>query len=260
MMAVSRRVRSTWIVFGALLTVAALGWGTFQTVNALALDKQRFRTRFDERITSIEVDSGAGSLTIVGSDRDDVVVVGRITRSLRAPRHRETVVDGTLRLTSSCEWVAAFCTLDYELRVPEDLAVTATISGGGAHVRGMAAALTLTASGGGVHVEDAYGRLRLSSSGGGVTATALRSQVVRADSSGGGVHLSFLVAPRSVDASSSGGGVDVTVPDDGTEYAVDASSSGGGTTVEVPVRDRSDRRIHASSSGGGVDVVHTSPR
>jgi hypothetical protein len=256
-MATARTTRAAWLAAGSLLAIATLAYGTFTAVGLLAYDRDEFAVTFpvDEPVDAIDADNDAGSLTVLGENRDDVVVEADIVRGLFSPDHDIRVVDGTLRIDGSCPVLPdTWCDLDITVRMPRDVDVSAEVSGGGIRVEGLTGRLDLDTSGGGVRVVDVSGPLRLSASGGGVTGTALRSDTVDAASSGGGVRLVFAAEPTTVDASSSGGGVTVVLPDTDATYAVDASSSGGGVRTDVRTDPDSDRTIRVSSSGGGVTV------
>jgi hypothetical protein len=256
-MATTRTTRAAWLAAGSILAIAALAYGTFTAVGLLAYDREEFALTFtvDQPIGAIAADHEAGSLTVLGENRDDVVVEADIVRGLFSPDHDIRVVDGTLHIASSCPSLAnTWCDLDITVRMPGDVDVSADVSGGGIRVEGLTGRLDLDTSGGGVRVVDVSGPLRLSASGGGVTGTALRSDSVDAASSGGGVRLMFAEEPTTVDASSSGGGVTVVLPETEVAYAVDATSSGGGVRTDVRTDPDSDRTVRVSSSGGGVTV------
>jgi hypothetical protein len=254
----SRVARTTWIAAGACLAVASLGWGTFQATSLLAFDRRHFTESFTPAqtgpITTIDVDNAAGSIEIVGSDRDDIVIDGEIERGIKKPTHSERVADGTLRLEADCFAMSTICSVDYDVQVPRDIAVKVRAAGGSVRVTNMTGAQDLDSSGGGLRVEAASGDLRLRSSGGGVTAIGLRSARVDASASGGGVRLEFVDEPQAVNASSSGGGVTVVVPDTPVAYDIDAASSGGGAHRDVRSDPNSNRTIRVRSSGGGVTV------
>jgi Putative adhesin len=259
-MAGSRRVHTTWIALAVVFTVASLGWGTYTAAGLLAFDRQEFRESFASSVaasvTTIDVDNGAGSVHIIGSDREDIVIDGDIIRGLSEPTHSERVRGDTLELDADCPAIANFCSLDYDIQVPIGISVEVHASAGGVRVSNVSGPLDLSSSGGGVRVEGAAGDLDLRSSGGGVTAIGLESEVVDASSSGGGVRLEFVTPPRTVNASSTGGGVTVEVPRTNAFYNVDASSSGGSVTVDEALRinSESDRVINVHSSGGSVTV------
>jgi hypothetical protein len=254
--------RVLWITFGSVFAVACLVYGTFTVVELVGFARSSSHVVITPEqaagITRIEVRSDAGSARIIGSDRTDIVVDGKITYGLKKPGDSTRIEGDTLVVDSSCEvWVNTFCTVDYTIQVPARLEVEASASGGGLRIEGIDGSVKASSSGGGVRAVDTGGDLDLDSSGGGVRGERLRSQVVVADSSGGGVRLSFAEPPRTVDADSSGGGVTIEVPP-GVAFDIRASSSGGGVdTSDVAHDPDSDRTITVDSSGGGVTVRRT---
>jgi hypothetical protein len=259
-MAVSRGMRRPWVGAGAVIALASLGWGTFQVTSALAFDRQKFRESFaateSAAVRTIDVDNSAGSVDIVGSDRGDIAINGAVIRGIESPKHSERIAGDTLEIDASCHSISSFCSVDYDIQVPRDVAVRIRASGGGVRVANVTGRQDIGASGGGVRVEGAEGALHLRSSGGGITAVALHSADADVDSSGGGVRLEFIDAPQTVRATSSGGGVTVVIPDTDISYNVDASSSGGGVSRDVRSDPASSRTISVHSSGGGVTVQY----
>jgi putative adhesin len=255
-----RRVpfRKAWILAGSIFVLASVGWGTFQIVNALAYDKKQFRESFGVTTTSavrsLDIDNAAGSVKVIASDRNDIVIDGEVLRSLAKPTHHERVNGDVLEIGATCNSLGGFCSVDYDIQVPRDVDVRVRASGGGVRVSNVTGDLDLRSSGGGVRVEGATGTLFLRSSGGGITAIGLQSTVVDASSSGGGVGLEFLEEPVNVSATSSGGGVTVVIPNTRATYNIKASSSAGSVSRDVRSDPESSRRIHVSSSGGGVTL------
>ena len=255
-----RRVpfRKTWVLVGSIFVIASVGWGAFQLVNAFAYDKKQFRESFGTTTTatvrSLDIDNDAGSVTVIASDRNDIVIDGKVLRSLAKPKHHERVNGDVLEIGASCNALGGFCSVDYDIQVPRDVDVRVRAGGGGVRVSNVTGDLDLRSSGGGVRVEGATGTLFLRSSGGGITAIGLQSTVVDASSSGGGVGLEFLREPVNVSATSSGGGVTVIIPDTRATYNIQASSSAGSVSRDIRSDPDSSRRIHVSSSGGGVTL------
>ena len=259
-MARSTGMRRTWIGAGAVMAVASLGWGTFQATSLLAFEREKFRTTFSSTevaaVRAIDIDNAVGSVDLIGSDRNDVAIDGKVIRGLSEPKHTERLNGDTLEIDASCLNLSSFCSVDYDIQVPRGVSVRVRAAGGGVRVANVSGAQDLDSSGGGVRVEGAVGDLRLRSSGGGITAIGLQSSTADADSSGGGVRLEFIDAPQTVKASSSGGGVTVVIPDTNVSYNVDASSRGGGVSRDVRSDPESSRTISVHSSGGGVTVQY----
>lgn len=257
-MAASGLAKKLWVGVGSVFAIASLGWGTFQVTNLLAFDKQEFREGFTATeaadVANVDIDNETGSVEIIGTDREDILIEGEIFRGLQSPDHDERIVGDTLEIDASCFGAASFCSVNYDIQVPRDSAVKVRAAGGGIRVSNVTGPQDLDSSGGGVRVEGASGDLRLRASGGGIDAALLESTNVDADASGGGVTLQFVDAPRDVRAESSGGGVTIVLPDTPELYDVDASSSDSDVSRDIRSDPDSDRTIRARSSEGSVTV------
>jgi hypothetical protein len=247
--------RSAWIIGGSIFCVISLAWGVLAVVDLLSFGRDQFERTFTERITIIEIDSDAGSVRIEGTNASETVVQASLRRGLRGPSHTESLVGDRLVLDSGCPtMLTSLCDVSYTLRVPADVAIVVTSSGGGVQVTDLTGTVDISSSGGGIRATRTSGPLRLRSSGGGITGEALRSANVDASSSGGGVRLGFADAPSSIVVGSSGGGVTVELPNTPETYRLDATSSGGGVSTSVRTDPASTRVIDVHSSGGGVTV------
>ena len=208
--------------------------------------------------------------------------------------HASLAADGTLNVSTSCRqnWQPISCNVRLGLGVPTGVPITVSSSGGGVTANHLTDAMVISSSGGGVHLNQVAGSVRVNSSGGGIslndvagtltldssgggihgsgvgsqqTSTDLGSgqvevtapplTTVSANSSGGGINLTFSEPPQGVRARSSGGGVRVALPEVSGGYQIKASSSGGGVHVDIPSNDRSSRLVDVASSGGGVRVT-----
>jgi hypothetical protein len=257
MAATSRRVRRAWLAGGSVFTVAALGYGVFTGVGAIAHRTEQSHAVVTEAVRAMDV-TGAGSVHVVGTSGDTISIDARISEGLFSPSHDEKVEDGTLVVRSSCPpFNSFFCSVDYTIHAPANLPLVVRSSGGSITVDNVDGDLDLSSSGGGVHVTGGRGSQHLSSSGGGVSAIGTSAATVNASSSGGRVHLAFQQPPSNVNAGSSGGGVRIDLPDTPDAYNVKASSSGGGVHTPVRTDPSSSRIIKAHSSGGGVTVQYS---
>jgi hypothetical protein len=250
-MAISRRVRWLWVAGGSLFTVAAIGFGTVQTVAALAHEERDVRTVVREPVRFVDVDA-SGSVTIVGGNQRTVTIDERVSRGLHAPRRSIRVDGDRLSIRGTCDqFPETFCSDDFTIRVPR--AVRVIVRADHVDVSGVRGA-HLESNGGDVVAARVSGTMRLRSHGGNLAATQLRGVIVDADSSGGDVTLSFATSPRVVDASSSGGSVNVVLPDRPVAYRVETSASGGSTDTVIRTDPTSPRLIRAASSGGGISI------
>ena len=170
-------------------------------------------------------------------------------------RHRRQSRGDTLSVTSHCPWSPGIpCTGHVRLVVPAATRIVGGSSDGHLTVRGVTSGMNLSSTDGGLEVHGATGTLRLDTSDGGISATGLRTGDVRASTSDGSVHLSFLAPPTAVRVTSSDGSVLVDVPHDLTVYRVVVSTKDGSRTVDVPTDPSSDRHIAVSTKDGSVRV------
>lgn len=254
--------RAVALTIGGILTAASLLWGTWGVVAFAARQSDSHSLTVNGAVQRVAANSGGGSIRLVAGPAGRATVSWHRSWSFVEPHvHAFRTADGVLHVTSSCARgngaIPIGCRVTLTVAVPAATGGTISSGGGGVTVEGLSGDWTIGSSGGGVTVSGGGGRLDLNSSGGGVHGDALRSGFVVARSSGGGVHLAFVVPPVNVQAHSSGGGVHVVVPPVTGDYDVQASSSGGGAHVTIPVNQRSARSIQVDSSGGGVHVDST---
>jgi DUF4097 and DUF4098 domain-containing protein YvlB len=238
------------IVAGAIVLSAL----SLMDVGARASER---RTAAYPGVATLRVEAASGDVRVTGADVTRVEVSMRLTKGLSTPRPRTELRDGTLVLEDDCPGVVfGSCNVDYEVRVPRDVAVLVDSGAGDVEAANLTAGVDLESSAGSVEVRDVSGpQVRLSSSAGDVTGERLAASTVDATSSAGDVDLDFTRAPDRVAADSSAGDVRVLLP--GGAYAVDAETSAGDEDVSVPQDSSSPRTVRVRSSAGDVEV---SPR
>lgn len=235
-------VRSLWKVFAAMLVLGAFTWGTFQVVTLIAHEERTERTAYDAAaITGLDVDSAAGSVTVLGGDTDEIVVTARISDGLRSTGESQRVVGGVLELRTTCpNFGSDWCRVSYDVVVPRDLDVTIDADNGSVDLRSLSGTVTATTDNGGVEGED------------------LRAEQVTADSDNGRVALTFTAAPRAVVATSNNGSVEVVVPNDGVAYRLDMDTDNGSQNLDLPTDPSSTRSLTLRTDNGSVTARTTS--
>jgi hypothetical protein len=255
----SRRVRTAWKAAASIAAVAVLLWGASTAVTQLAHEERTTTTELDAAgITTLDVAIDSGSLTVVGTEGDRIVVTARISDGLRSTSERQEVDGDRLVLRGGCPaFLSNFCNVDYTVEVPERIAVKARLDNDGARATGVRGDLDLRSDNGRIEVRGSgEGAVVLRSSNGNVVATDLRAAEVDAHSDNGRVQLSFLEPPTTVEGTSSNGDVTVEVPDDGAAYVVDTGSANGSSATGVRTDPESTRRIRVASDNGDVLVSY----
>jgi hypothetical protein len=254
------KISRAWLIGGSFLSVVLLAFGVMQGVGLLAHQRHHDHTVVTAPVRSVDISSGGGSVSAIGTTGRNVVVDAAVSEGLFAATNQVAVQGDRLILRSSCPpMFNTFCQVNYTVHMPRSLPLRIRSDGGSIHVDGVGGDLDLASSGGGVHVTGSRGQLRLRSSGGGISATDTQSPAADASSSGGGVRLAFSLPPQRITARSSGGGVTIQLPNTSDTYRVDIASSGGSSSNEVRTDPTSTRLIHARSSGGGVRVQYPTP-
>lgn len=187
-------------------------------------------------VTALTLDTSVGEVTVrAAGPGEQPGARATITAGLSTPE-TDVVVDGdtvTISDTCSSTWWGN-CSVDWDLVVPGD------------------AALTISSDVGDVSVTDTTGPLTIASSVGEVSGQGLGSPEVTATSSVGDVTLTLVAPPDLVRVTSSTGDVSITVPDDGTDYRVEADTSVGDLLGGLGSDPSSTRLIDVRSSVGDV--------
>jgi DUF4097 and DUF4098 domain-containing protein YvlB len=241
------------VAIGAL--VAA--WGGLSVV-ALTMRTTDTTSRTYAVAGPLEVATANGNVTIIGEDRDDVRVDARATWSLKRPEVELRRDGGRVTLDGGCGgfWGhvdALGCSIDLELRVPRDHAVTARTTSGDVRAFDLAGEVTLRASSGDVRAEHVGGRLEVASSSGDIAVVGFRGDAVAARASSGDVTVRAATPPRRTAAHANSGNVTIAVPD--ATYAVDVRTGSGDQNVAVRQSPDAARAIEASANSGDVTVV-----
>lgn len=252
--------RTLWVILGSLLVVAGLMWGTYNVVSLLAHEERITTETFaatDLGITAIDVGSAEGTVQIVGSEGDDVVVVSEISRGIRDTGVRSEVVGATLELANTCPILGSeWCWVNYTIELPRDLDVIVDADD----------RVTVRNVAGDVRIDTDNGRATLSSISGAVSVDADNGRVegtnlsgatadVRADN--GRVELTFSEPPDLVVAESDNGSIDIAVPPIDGAYRVEADTDNGSQNIDIANDPESSRVIRVRSDNGSVTVRPT---
>lgn len=226
---------------------------------------------FDEPITGVVTDLGAGSVTITGADTVGAVVYRSLEWSgERAPEVTAEVADGVLYLTADCEG-RIICSADHEVIVSESIWTDIVTGSGDVSVRSLDEGATIeTGSGdialsgvygsvsaetgsGKVSIEDGIGDLDLSTGSGDVVVTdAIAAQLILSSGSGD-VEATITDGLSRADLSTGSGDVTLAVPAGG--YDLDITTGSGDVELSnITESSTADRRLEISTGSGDVRV------
>lgn len=200
-----------------LLTGCSQGDSAASRTSASGQDKKSSSSTYEVRgpASELSVDTTAGDVHVVASDRSGLKVTEKITYSADKPKTSHSSRGGRITLKDhDCR--SGSCSVSYRIEVPERLAS------------------------------------KISSGGGDITGAALTGNTV-AKTNGGDVNLAFAKASTDIDAFSAGGDVGIDLPVG--RYAVQAQANGGDRTVGVKTDKESVYKVKARSNGGDVVVA-----
>ncbi|MFI6596270.1 hypothetical protein ACIBHX_08480 [Nonomuraea sp. NPDC050536] len=156
--------------------------------------------------------------------------------------------DGTLRLGASCRIVFGDCGGRYHVKVPPGVKLVIDGDDDGVIVNGLTQDTTVSSSGR-IRVYDTSGALRLNGRDDGISGERIKSTDVKVRNSGGGIDLTFAVAPTRLDLMADDGNVTATVPDG--QYAVTVKSDDGRARSQIKDAGSSAGRTIIARSGAG---------
>jgi DUF4097 and DUF4098 domain-containing protein YvlB len=185
--------------------------------------KARSRSKAEKALEHVEID--------VDEDSDRLVIQTKLPK-------QSSSIFGLL----FGKWSSA--SVDYELRVPRDLAeITARTVNGGIEVEDVGGTVVLRTTNGGIDVDNARGAVSARTVNGGMD-----------------IHLSSWDERESMEFTTVNGGIDLAVPEN-SDFDIDASVTNGHIETEFPVEvygKISKRRLRGRvGEGGRLVEIHT---
>jgi hypothetical protein len=185
----------------------------------------------------VDITVGEGDVRILGGGRSDVHVLHTDRFAYgHEPGEQVDLEEGVLKINSGCpSLVVGTCSADYELSVPDNVAVTVRVTNGNVRVGEFRGSAELTVEGGSIAV-------------GGFCGFSLQATASRGD-----VDVRTSCAVDQLAVRSDTGDVTALVPP-GT-YQIDADSNGGRVAVDgVRASEDAPWTIQALSGSGNVTV------
>ena len=224
-------------IIGLAVAGVTLAFGALAVISGFMHREHTTTREFTQPITRLVADTDNGNVRVrAGAEGGPVQVSARVGESFGNARSLETVSDGVLRLTGTCRFIALpdNCGVSYTVTVPPGTVVQVTSGTGDAVVDGTSGTITVNTGTGDISLRD---------------VSAAR---VSAETGTGTIRLAFVAAPTDVVAHSGTGDIDITVPNDGSDYRVMTDSGVGDVTDSLRHNDSSTRSIRAETGTGDV--------
>jgi uncharacterized protein YneR len=208
---------------------------------------------------SLEVRTSGGSISVVGSNEDEVIVEMYVRKrgdyvepgdadlddyEIEIAQDGNNVRAIVERRSGSWNWNNNGYSISFVVYAPEETRSRLKTSGGSLTVRNLSGSQELKTSGGSITAEGIRGKMILKTSGGSINMTEVQGDV-EANTSGGTIRAVTIVG--NLDAKTSGGSIRLS----GIEGNVDARTSGGSINAEILAP--SDY-IELKTSGGSITI------
>ena len=246
----------------ALVVVGALA----TTYGILSARRHVDRARVTGRVAQVVIDSGIGDVTVLGSNRTDVVVTHRYHYVFGRPSLGRRLANAKLQLSSRCPRLDVACTVSTRILVPEGTQLVVRVKAGGVDVRRLYGPIDVRTHGGSIVITDSTGPVTARSGTGLVKLKHARgTATLRTDK--GDVVLDDVLARSRITVQEgdirgtclAGGELDgfvesgiVTVSFTGTPARVRVRTRVGGIALHVP---SGAYAIHAVADQGRVRVT-----
>lgn len=253
---IARLAGVAWLAMGSVFAVAVLGFGAHQTVGVLAHAEHREVDVVTAPVRVLDIDSEAGSVQVLGTDRTSVRLSAVVSDGLTPTRYTRRVVGDRLEVRVSCHTPGGspWCSVRLRIEVPRSMAVNIRTGDGRVRVADLSGPVQVRSGDGAVQAESLRGTATLRSVNSSVTAERMRNGSIDASSGNAAVRVELDVPALAVSAHSDNGSVDVAVPLDDTAYRVSADTASGETRALVRTDPQGTRRIVATSQTGDVTV------
>jgi hypothetical protein len=220
------------------------GWGS--------RDGERFCTTSESTVPrpsgTLVVDGRVnGGVSVIGTNRRDVLIVARIQANARSEERAEEIAKA-IRIHSEGGKIYAdgpdtrnreWWSVSFEIEVPAQ------------------SDLDLTAQNGGISVSAVTGTLRMDTQNGGIHLDGVGGDVV-AETTNGGLHIQLdgnRWEGKGLDATTTNGGVHAVIPRDYSAHLVTGTTNGG-VDIDFPVtvQGKIGRRITTDLGRGGATI------
>lgn len=252
--------RPMWVIFGTLLLLLALGWGTFNVVELIAHEEHsaNFPAIPAADLTRLSVDNDTGSVTVVGTDTDTVHVSAEISEGLRGTDYGYDVFGSTLEVRGSCPLIGdLWCHVNYTIEVPSRLDVEVNSDNARVDISNVNGDVIVDADNGTTELSSIAGSIQVNSDNGRISGTDLFGPIANVETDNGRIELHFSAEPDEVTADSDNGSIELVVPPVEGGYNVTTDTDNGNEAILVNDNPDSRRIIDVSTDNGNITVRST---
>ena len=257
-----RGVRQAWILGGSIMTAVALVATLVQLVSAVAKEtfvvEETIPAADRDGVRIVQVENGRGSVTLVGTDSEDVELTTEVSRGLRPATHGWRIDGDRLVIEARCpRFLDQFCEVDHDIRIPRELEVVLDVEEGRTVVSDVDGPLDARLARGDMELIRVSGPVTARVDFGALRASQISAPTLAADISHGRLEIAFVRTPTRVTVDSQFADVDLSVPDEPGTYAVSVETQFGDSTNGLRTDPRSTSSIEVTNQFGRVTLGYT---
>jgi hypothetical protein len=232
---------------GAVLAVAAAGYGGLQVLGATTGDTHHGRTRtLAASVRHLTVRTDLGHITLASITAERATMTSTIESSVVDPDAAVRRRGHRVAISANCPGYlgSASCKVSFTVRVPAGVSIAAHTTSGDITGRGLGPSA--------VTVSTSSGDIKLSFTDGPRSATMKTTS--------GDIALAFAAAPRSVAATATSGDIYIKVPRNRAAYRTRVHTSSGDRKVRVRTDPDATHSIRAHTNSGDITIAYRQPR
>ncbi|EXU66166.1 hypothetical protein Z951_21460 [Streptomyces sp. PRh5] len=202
----------------------------------------------NERVTSVRLDTGTGSVTLRGQKG-----LGKVSVHRKVTYHGDKPDGATHRFDDGrlvLDGCGDDCKVDYTVEVPAGVPVEGETSRGDASLSNVGA-VELKTSSGNVTLEGVTGRVKARTSNGDISGSELLGSRIEAETSNGEIDLTPRKA-QDIRARTSNGELTVNVPD--SSYRISVKTGNGDKHLGIHNDPAGQHRLDLTSGNGDITV------
>ncbi|MGH3588183.1 MAG: DUF4097 family beta strand repeat-containing protein, partial [Pseudonocardia sp.] len=212
------------------------------------------RLAFDLQQPRLTVEVGSGQVTLRRAEGDRVEVRRTVrSRGVEPTLDERSTPDG-VTLVAQCPWaIGAQCSVDYDVQVPDGVALTVRTDSGGVSITGVTGRdVKVDVDDGEVRLTDVHGAVDVTADSGNVVGERLDVSSFAAETDSGAVTADFTRAPEKVEVVADSGDVELVLP--AGPYRVQVEAESGEERIEVPVDSTSPSSVRVDTDSGDVQL------
>ena len=218
-------------------------------------EKERTTLAQPGPVRSLEVDVEVGRVEVVPGEGDGATITRTRRYLVGAPRTREALVEGVLRVEAECQSaVAAGCAVDYRLEVPAGVPIRIRTERGSVSVTDMTGMVEVDAGAGNVRLTRTRGPVKVDTAAGNVDGVDVAAQFLDATTDAGRIRLSVTEAPGRLGLKTGAGSIDVGLPPTPGGYRVATDTDAGKVDVTVEQNEGGSRTVVATTGAGNIRI------